>query len=180
VLADAIANGVDFGGTEEALKSHPVAIWLESAIALEAREGQLVRGRPRQLREIAGALAGASGQPEEECRTFLKEILQWISLVNQRLQDSGRRYTLLPFKLHQFISQTGSVYTTLDQDENRFITLEPGVYRVEDGAKKPIFRMSSRAPADKHSYASPGRATGSKLASSGPVRTKKKARLMAI
>jgi len=146
VLADAIANGVDFGGTEEALKSHPVAIWLESAIALEAREGQLVRGRPRQLREIAGALAGASGQPEEECRTFLKEILQWISLVNQRLQDSGRRYTLLPFKLHQFISQTGSVYTTLDQDENRFITLEPGVYRVEDGAKKPIFpNVFSRA-----------------------------------
>jgi hypothetical protein len=44
--------------------------------------------------------------------------------------DKGSRYTILPFKLHQFIAQTGSVYTTLDQDEsNRFITLEPGIYK---------------------------------------------------
>jgi hypothetical protein len=65
--------------------------------------------------------------------------LQWISVINKQIQDNGQRYTLLPFKLHQFISQTGSVYTTLDQDENRFITLEPGVYRVDDGFKKPIY-----------------------------------------
>jgi superfamily II DNA or RNA helicase len=76
----------------------------------------------------------------------LKTLLQWISLANQRLQDAGQRYTLLPFKLHQFISQTGSVYTTLDQDENRHITLEPGVYLKDDADKKPIFpNVFSRA-----------------------------------
>ncbi len=64
----------------------------------------------------------------------------------KRLQDAGQRYTLLPFKLHQFISQTGSVYTTLDQDENRFITLEPGVYKQDEEDKKPIFpNVFSRA-----------------------------------
>ena len=63
-----------------------------------------------------------------------------------RLQDAGQRYTILPFKLHQFISQTGSVYTTLDQDENRFITLEPGVFKNDEAAKKPIFpNVFSRA-----------------------------------
>ena len=73
-------------------------------------------------------------------------MLQWISMVNKRLQDSGQRYTILPFKLHQFISQTGSVYTTLDQDENRFITLEPGVYKQDEAEKKPIFpNVFSRA-----------------------------------
>ena len=45
----------------------------------------------------------------------------------------------MPFKLHQFISQTGSVYTTLDQDDSRFITLEPGVYKQDEEDKKPIF-----------------------------------------
>ena len=55
-------------------------------------------------------------------------------------------YTLLPFKLHQFISQTGSVYTTLDQDDNRFITLEPGMYKEDEAEKKPIFpNVFSRA-----------------------------------
>jgi hypothetical protein len=62
------------------------------------------------------------------------------------MQAAGQRYTQLPFKLHQFISQTGSVYTTLDQDENRFITLEPGVYKADEEDKKPIFpNVFSRA-----------------------------------
>ena len=82
----------------------------------------------------------------EICQNFLGELLQWISIVNQRLQDAGERYTYLPFKLHQFISQTGSVYTTLDQDENRYITLEPGVYKKDEYEKKPIFpNVFSRA-----------------------------------
>jgi hypothetical protein len=72
-------------------------------------------------------------------RPFLQDLLQWISVVNVHLQQSGERYTLLPFKLHQFISQTGSVYTTLDQDENRYITLEPGMFKEDEADKKPIF-----------------------------------------
>lgn len=32
--------------------------------------------------------------------------------------------TILPFKLHQFISQTGYVYLTLEKAGKRFITLE--------------------------------------------------------
>jgi hypothetical protein len=76
----------------------------------------------------------------------LADLLLWISTVNQRIQSSGSRYTILPFKLHQFIAQTGSVYTTLGQDENRFITLEPGIYKQDDGNKKPIFpNVFSRA-----------------------------------
>ena len=72
--------------------------------------------------------------------------LQWVSAVNQHIQEGGSRYTLLPFKLHQFIAQTGSVYTTLDQGEERFITLEPGIYKHDDSNKKPIFaNVFSRA-----------------------------------
>jgi len=138
-LAAAIDQGIDLNADEAILKSNAVAIWLENSIALDNAEKHLVRGTPRRLREIAEQLEAASGRPYDACRAFLRDLLQWISIVNQALQANGRRYTLLPFKLHQFISQTGSVYTTLDQDEERFISLEPGVYRVEDGAKKPIF-----------------------------------------
>lgn len=138
-LSHAIADKSGLSGEEDVLKSNAVAIWLENTIALEMRDGYLVRGKPREFDKIAEALGDASGCPTDDCRNYLQGLLQWISVINKQLQDSGRRYTLLPFKLHQFISQTGSVYTTLDQDENRFITLEPGVYRVDDGSKKPIY-----------------------------------------
>lgn len=145
-LASAIDAGIDLDGDSDALKSHPVAVWLENTVALEEREAQLVRGKPQRLSKIAEMLANESGKPTDQCKQFLKNILQWISAVNQKTQSSGQRYTQLPFKLHQFISQTGSVYTTLDQDKNRFITLEPGVYKVDDGDKKLIFpNVFSRA-----------------------------------
>ena len=84
--------------------------------------------------------------PEEKCRLFLEDLLLWISASNVRQQESGERYTFLPYKLHQFISQTGSVYTTLDQDEHRDISLEPGVYKIDEADKKPIFpNVFSRA-----------------------------------
>ncbi|MGA2150744.1 MAG: DEAD/DEAH box helicase [Geobacteraceae bacterium] len=145
-LADSIAEGINQDEDIEKLKVHPVAIWLENKVALDVREGILVRGRPKQLAEIVNELAVDSGMPAENCLPFLQNVLQWISVANVRLQQSGERYTLLPFKLHQFISQTGSVYTTLDQDENRFITLEPGMYKEDEADKKPIFpNVFSRA-----------------------------------
>lgn len=138
-LAAAIRQPVQLAASSEELKSHPVAIWLENRIALEGRDGTLVRRKPQQFPDVVRILAEDSGVDEEEARGFLEQLLQWISLSNKQLQDSGRRYTVLPFKLHQFISQTGSVYTTLDQDQHRFITLEPGLYKQDDEDKKPIF-----------------------------------------
>lgn len=138
-LAAAIRQSVRLDAPSEVLKSHPVAIWLENRIALEEREGTLLRRKPQQFPDVVKALAEDSGVGEEDARRFLEQLLQWISLSNKQLQDSGQRYTVLPFKLHQFISQTGSVYTTLDQDEHRFITLEPGLYKQDEKDKKPIF-----------------------------------------
>jgi len=138
-LADAISRGVDEHADPAALRTHPVAIWLENQVALEQKDSMLARGRPRTLSSIADALAKASNETADICRHFLEQLLQWISSANKAMQDSGERYTLIPFKLHQFISQTGSVYTTLDQGKNRYITLEPGVYKQNDPDKKPLF-----------------------------------------
>ena len=145
-ISAAIRAGVNFHGNFDQLKSHPVSIWLESNVALDNRDGQLIRRKPQRISEIIAALAQSSGLDEMVCREFLADLLHWISEINQRLQDAGQRYTILPFKLHQFVSQTGSVYTTLDQDKNRFITLEPGLYKQDEEQKKPIFpNVFSRA-----------------------------------
>jgi hypothetical protein len=145
-LAIAIQHGINPDDDADTLKAHPVAIWLENRVALEERDGHLVRHKPQHLSDIVAALAQESSVADDVCRQFLTDLLQWTSTVNQRLQDTGHRYAILPFKLHQFISQTGSVYTTLDQDEQRFITLEPGVYKQDEAEKKPIFaNVFSRA-----------------------------------
>ncbi|MBZ0168146.1 ATP-dependent RNA helicase RhlB [Candidatus Methylomirabilis lanthanidiphila] len=145
-LAAAIQSGINPETSIEQLKTHPVAVWLENRVALELRDGHLARRTPQRISEIVAALSEDSGLADAVCRQFLAVLLQWISTVNKGLQDEGQRYTILPFKLHQFISQTGSVYTTLDQDENRFITLEPGVFKHDEDDKKPIFpNVFSRA-----------------------------------
>ena len=138
-LHDAIAAGVDADASEAALRRHSVAAWLEREVALGEREGRLVRRSPMGMTDIVERLHEDSGAPREDCRHALEATLQWVSAVNQRIQDAGSPYTLLPYKLHQFIAQTGSVYTTLDQGEDRFITLEPGLYQHDDEARKPIF-----------------------------------------
>ena len=144
-LHAAITAEINIGASETELPKHPVAVWLENQIALEERDGRLVRRLPTRFSDVVAKLAADSGAPQNSCRLALERTLQWISAVNQRIQEGGSTYTLLPFKLHQFIAQTGSVYTTLDQGEERFITLEPGIYKHDD-SNKPIFaNVFSRA-----------------------------------
>jgi len=145
-LTTGILAGVTLDGDADKLKAHPVAVWLENCIALDIQENHLIRRKPQRVSEIIAALSEESGLDMTQCRDFLVALLQWISGANQRLQAAGHRYSILPFKLHQFISQTGSVYTTLDQEDSRFITLEPGVYKQDEEEKKPIFpNVFSRA-----------------------------------
>ena len=144
-LHAAITAGINADAAETELRKHPVAVWLESRIALEECDGRLARRIPMGFRDVVEVLARDSGASEDRCRSVLEATLEWVSAVNQRIQEGGSRYTLLPFKLHQFIAQTGSVYTTLDQGEERFITLEPGIYKHDD-SRKPIFaNVFSRA-----------------------------------
>jgi superfamily II DNA or RNA helicase len=150
-LHQAISSGVNITGSVDQLKNHPVAIWLENKIALDMSGEVLVRGTPRRFADIVTNLATDSGHTASLCRDFLEQLLQWINTINEQLQEAGQVYTILPFKVHQFISQTGSVYTTLDQDENRAITLEPGVYKEDEEQKKPIF-MNVFSRASGHAF----------------------------
>lgn len=139
-LSAALETSIDTDAPESLLRQHPLAVWLENNVALEENDGALRRRQPGRIDLIVKSLATASSLPADLCAKRLPEMLLWISKVNQTIQASGSRYTILPFKLHQFFAQTGSVYTTLDQEPHeRFITLEPGLYKRDEQPKKPIF-----------------------------------------
>ncbi|MBF0238118.1 MAG: DEAD/DEAH box helicase [SAR324 cluster bacterium] len=136
-LIQAVHTSVDESGEKNSLTSHPTAIWLENHIALAQKEGILVRNAPMRFPDMIQQLVDITRLPYPQCKNHLESLMRWISNVNENHQKS--RYTYLPFKLHQFFSQTGSVYTTLDQNEQRLITLEPGIFASGNSSKKPIF-----------------------------------------
>ena len=173
-LAQAITGGIDTTAGETELHSHPVAVWLENRIALEEREGQLIRRKPLKTSDVVSALAEASAKPEPICKETLANLLLWISSVNESLMAKGSRYTILPFKLHQFIAQTGSVYTTLTRTNptassllNRASTNR--TTRIRNGSTP----TSSAAPLANPSCASLSEMVASNPESSGQVRTTK-------
>ena len=136
-LKSALQKGVDPNGNEQYLVQHPFANWLEGSIALKYNGDHLVRNKPMTLGEIITELINYCGLSNEKCETELLNLLLLISNVNTKKENKRESY--LPFKLHQFISQTGTVYVTLDQDSERYITLEPGHYKSDGKEKRMLF-----------------------------------------
>lgn len=137
-LQAAVLALVNLDAPEADLRSHPTAAWLESRIALREQDGRLVRNTPRTLTSVVAELASTTSAPPEQCATHLQQVLLWAGRVNAALPPERKRYAYLPFKLHQFFSQTGAVYVTLDRDDQRHITLEAG-YHVPGEPDRPLF-----------------------------------------
>jgi superfamily II DNA/RNA helicase len=101
--------------------SHPLSAWIENNFGLkeEGEDQHLVRRTPRTLSEGASQLHQETSIDLEICLQKLRDHFLWGS------ETKG-----LAFRLHQFISQGGSVYTTLEKPEQRQLTLE-GQYKTD-------------------------------------------------
>ncbi|EDY81038.1 DEAD/DEAH box helicase domain protein [Verrucomicrobiia bacterium DG1235] len=137
-LKQAISQDLTNFKDEDELRKHPTAIWLENAVALKVNEadGELNRATPIPKTDIATKLARAASLCDDSIPSVAKHLdglFLGINGVNQALVAKGKRYTLLPFRLHQFFAQTGSVYATLDEPGNRHPTLQPGLHFAVNG-----------------------------------------------
>ena len=133
-LAEAaeLANPISVEQGLDQLRSHPLAIWLENSAAIVETENGLQRRKPVSEGDLIDMLVAASSMSREKAAAQILGLLRWIAAVNKRQTDQGERYTCLPFKLHQFFAQTGSVYATLGSPGSRTVTLEPGIYEGPD------------------------------------------------
>jgi len=135
-LQEALNISINPDDPEEKLQSNALAIWLENQVVLERKGDWIRRGKPLSLRAISGLLSADSREPASKCERQLLEVLNW----SEALSAAKSNRSIFPFKLHQFISQTGSVYISLDPMESRVISLEPGYYINAGGdAQKPIY-----------------------------------------
>ena len=118
-----------------AFVANPLSGWIEGAFGLYADDGVLRRRIPTTLAAGARQLADITQVDFETCRARLREMLLLGTQV--RMPDSGRAFA---FKLHQFISQGGAVYATLEAPETRLLTLE-GQYYAPGGGDKLLFPL---------------------------------------
>ncbi len=125
-----------------AILQNPIAIWLERTIAIRNEGIHKRRNEPQSLKSIANALAEITGIDFLICEQKLIEILVWAESINIQSARDRKKDTVLPFKLHQFISQTGYVYVTLEDADKRYITLDPNPYVKlgKDEAEVPVFQ----------------------------------------
>jgi len=137
VLQDTLDKPISPDDAKAVLQQHPLSHWLENRVALLGLDGVLVRNKPMSITEIANLLVEDSGTPLQTCIDQLIIYLKWLANVNGR--ESSPHNTVLPYKVHQFISQTGAVYVSLPTDESRIISLDPANHKMEDGNRIPLY-----------------------------------------
>lgn len=128
--------------SKKAILENPIAIWLERTIAVRNEGEHKRRNEPKSLKTIASEFSIETGIIETEAEKKIIEILIWAESLNIESAREKKKDTILPFKLHQFISQTGYVYVTLEDADKRHITLEPNpfVKLSESEPEVPVFQ----------------------------------------
>jgi superfamily II DNA/RNA helicase len=115
----------------ETFSQNPLAAWIEDTFGLTQEEdGTLRRRVPITLREGAGQLAEQTGMEQTICEQRIREMLLLGSQAKRPDGDPA-----FAFKLHQFISQGGSVYATLEPPQQRYLTLEGQFYAPGEGER---------------------------------------------
>lgn len=132
-LKDLIAsvNGsVPFKADADTLKNYPTAIWLEQRIALkyDEEEHKFFRGKPISISEMAQKLSAETNTEQGKCEEHIRKVLEWCNYINA----NGQKPAILPYKIHQFIPQTGDVYATLNTLDTRELTVQEQLYGEEN------------------------------------------------
>ena len=103
----------------EELYDNPLAIWVELTMGLEWKEKKWVRAKPITISDAADRLSRESGCKDEE---FCQKQLATFLLAAYKTQKDGRSF--FAFRLHQFISGAGELYSTIENPGKRFLTLD--------------------------------------------------------
>lgn len=134
-LGDAIKAGLPESPSFIDLAKHPLAIWTELNLGLSREEGKWRRAKPITLEVASQRLAEDAGVEESAARQVLADFLLLAYRTTDKPDEDGGR-SLFAFKLHQFISGGGKVFSTLEAANKRFLTLDGSQYVPGDRSRK--------------------------------------------
>jgi len=117
--------------------SDPLSIWLEGTIGLIAEpvSGRLLRAKPLSITGEKGSakkLSDLTGVDYDRC---VEVIQQGLMGGYQCQPDPQTGFKPFAFKAHQFISKGDTVYSTLDPEAERFVTLHGQQYKPSDRSR---------------------------------------------
>ena len=102
---------------------HPVSIWIEAELGLISNdEDQFVRQAPRPLKGSEGTaqrLATAAQLTADQAEDILALHIQ----AGASVSEGGGR-PVMPFRLHQFLSPGTGIFATLEESNDRKLSLE--------------------------------------------------------
>jgi ATP-dependent helicase YprA (DUF1998 family)/very-short-patch-repair endonuclease len=135
-LKDRISFPSDKIHSYEDLIKDPLASWIETNLGLRTDDqGRLVRARPRKMfgdDGIAKVLSKQTGLPEEGCARAIAQTLSWgYETINT---DTGM--PSFAFRLHQFFSRGDTVYTSIENEDTRYITIHGQKYVPGDRSRE--------------------------------------------
>ena len=106
----------------------PLSIWIESTFGVERQtDGRLGRRKPLRItgtgefKSAAVKLQQATGESEQQC---IDAITQGLLSGNEKISSPLTGRAPFAFRLHQFISKGDTVYSTLEHDPERHVTLQ--------------------------------------------------------
>ncbi|MEY2117167.1 DEAD/DEAH box helicase [Rhodanobacter sp. FW106-PBR-R2A-1-13] len=138
-LGAAIDTGIRSDLSDAELRDHPLAIWVETRLGITRDQGQKwVRAKPLTVGRATELLAMESGREESAASQALRDLLLTAAMPEnaRTLRKDASDKAFFAFRLHQFISGAGVVYTTLDPYGSRPVELEGQQFLPADPSKR--------------------------------------------
>ena len=129
-VSSAAAPSADYN----AFVTDPLSAWIESTFGIEEREGRLVRVAPIPIGGPDGAAAklqGLTGAEASRCA----EAIQRQLLAGYAARHPETDFPAFAFRLHQFISKGDTVYTSVEGEAARYLTLHGQKFVPDDRSK---------------------------------------------
>ncbi len=124
ILHARITSNAPYATEYTLLAKDPLAIWVELTLGIRlVTGGAPERALPLSLSAAIAKLSDDAKISIEQAGTTLRSFLIHCEMVK-----SEKKEPLFAFKLHQFISGPGSVVTTLEPEDIRYITLDEQLY----------------------------------------------------
>jgi len=122
----------------EEISNSPLCAWIEDTFGIEEEtDGHLRRHIPITLEEGAKKLSELTNIDEKTCFEILKKYL--LSASNISPLNNFENLPLFGFKLHQFFSQGGTVFATIEPTSERSFDIEGQSFISPD---KPLFPLA--------------------------------------
>ncbi len=124
-LITAVAQGETLVAPTDyaAFVAHPLSIWIEDKFGLRDVDGRLVRQQPRSIKGDGGAAVELSELTGIDVETCAQVIQYWLLAGYQCAPNPITGFSPFAFRLHQFISPGDTVYSTIEAEDQRYLSL---------------------------------------------------------